>query len=127
MTAHHSSSPQQPNSLKKEVIMITHNDTCFSVLLDHEDINGYVDIAKFGVEAMVKRQLSRDLLQSMAEFIVFSATERRITFDPNRDPAELAASAEDGSVIEEIEAIEGQAVMTIQRLVSLEQAKKRRK
>ena len=110
--------------------MITHNDTCFSVLLDHEDINGCVDIAKFGVEAMVKRQLSRELLQTMAEFIVFSATERRITFDPNRDPAELAASAEDESVIEAIEAIEaieGQAVMTIQRLVSLEQAKKHRK
>ena len=98
--------------------------TCFSVLLDHEDINGCVDIAKFGVEAMAKRHTSRNLIQLMAEFIVYSATERRITFDPDRDPAELAALAEDETAIE---GIEGQALMTIQRLISLEQAKKRRK
>ena len=95
--------------------MITHNDTCFSVLLDHEDINGCVDIAKFGVEAMVKHNLSRDLLQSMAEFIVQYATGRVITFDP------------DQGAIEDDTPIEGQALMTIQRLICLEQANKGRK
>ena len=135
--------------------MTTSHDTCFSILLDHEDINGFIDIAHYGIEAMVKHSACRALIQSFAEIVVKQATEHDIQFDaqfdaqpssdPQQDPVASTASSvstasksspvlpqalqipDESEDSEETEAIEGQAVITIQRLLGLEQAHKRRK
>ena len=86
--------------------MTTSHDTCFSILLDHEDINGFIDIAHYGIEAMVKRSACRALIQSFAEIVVKQATEHDIQFDardaqfdaqpsgnPQQDPLASKASS----------------------------------
>ena len=45
------------------------DNTLFSTILDHDDINGLIDISRYGVEETMKMPATRHLVQALADLI----------------------------------------------------------